>query len=139
MQHNYYISSEWFALKDFVRALAGAKCEYCLLRPAEHLHHLRYDRFGSEHPADVFNICKTCHEYLHGRLRQGRVRYKSGSPFHCDLLGGELLEYAVDKREEQWAAYRERLEAVVEVTGDGADLIAQGEAYFGRIPDNSWE
>jgi hypothetical protein len=132
MFNDYYVSLEWFALKDFVKALAGEKCEYCRLRPAEHLHHLRYDRFGFEHPADVLNVCKTCHEYLHARLRQRRVRYKAGSPFHCGLKGGELLEYAVQHREEQWAAYRERSEAVSDVTGDGVDLIAQGEAYFER-------
>lgn len=135
MSINYYVSPEWFALKDFVKALAGDKCEYCRLRPAAHLHHLRYDRFGCEHPADVFNICPLCHEYLHARLRQRRVRYKAGSPFHLHLVGGELLEYAVQIREEQWAAYRERLEVLADATGDGSDLLAQGDAFFARIPD----
>ncbi len=124
MSINYYLSPEWFALKDFVVALAGERCEYCRLRHAEHLH-----------PADVFNICPVCHEYLHARLRQRRVRYRAGSPFHLGLVGGELLEYAVQTRDDQWATYRERFEVLADATGDGGDLIAQGDAYFARTPD----
>jgi hypothetical protein len=81
MFNDYYVSPDWFALKDFVKALAGDKCEYCRLRPAEHLHHLRYDRFGCEHPADVLNVCKTCHEYLHARLRQSVDLHRQVSHF----------------------------------------------------------
>jgi hypothetical protein len=32
MFHQYYVFSEWFALKDFVKAMAGEKCEYCQLK-----------------------------------------------------------------------------------------------------------
>src|SRR5690242_4070935 len=115
MFHDYYVSEGWFAMKDFIKALAGEKCEYCQLRRAEHLHHLHYERFGHEHPADVLSVCSICHQYFHRRLRQRRVQYRAGSPFHQGLLGGELLEYLIQRREDQWDVYRERLEAMAEV------------------------
>ena len=58
--------------------------------------------------------------------------HRAGSSFHQGLLGGELLEYVIQQREDQWAAYRERLEAMAAVTGDGSGLVAQGDGYFER-------
>ena len=128
----YYLSQEWKSLKAFVIALAGTRCEYCRSRPAEHLHHLTYDHFGCEHPSEVLHICKTCHAFLHGQLKDRRVQYRSGSPFHCGLVGWEIQEENAIRREKQWEVYRNRLEILADVIGDGDELLSQGERYFER-------
>lgn len=131
MGNAYYFSPEWYQFKDFIKALAGTTCEYCHARPARDLHHVIYLRFGAEHPADVMLLCDECHALLHHRFR-GKIKCKRGSPFDDRLFGGELIEYMIEKRDREWTKYKAWLERLYEVTGDGADLIAQGEEYISR-------
>jgi hypothetical protein len=132
MSSSYYISPEWYAFKDFVKALSGTTCEYCELRPVKDLHHVVYFSFECEAPAHVILLCAECHAVQHGFFRGQKLKYKRGSPLDERLSGGELLEFLVEKRGREWTAYRHRLERLYEVTGDCADLIAQGEMYFAR-------
>lgn len=60
-------SEHWRRLRDKVARRCGGVCEGCGDRPARHLHHLTYERLGSELLLDVAYVCVQCHELIHGR------------------------------------------------------------------------
>ena len=45
----------------------GGLCERCSVKKAVLLHHLTYERLGSECDADVLALCGNCHRQWHGQ------------------------------------------------------------------------
>jgi hypothetical protein len=63
---DYYWSREWYARCDRVKSRAGRRCEFCLWRPIQHVHHRTYAHFGAEPLADLLAVCVLCHRAIHG-------------------------------------------------------------------------
>jgi len=58
----------WEALKRAVWQRCRGRCERCgtrIRKGAAHLHHLTYERKGSELPEDVVYLCLPCHSAQH--------------------------------------------------------------------------
>lgn len=55
----YLQSSSWKALRQRVLIRDGFEC--LCGAPATEVHHLSYERFGSERLEDLVSICKECH------------------------------------------------------------------------------
>lgn len=63
----------WHQLRSKVLARAGGVCEACLKAPAEHVHHVGYDR-GKLPPAwDLRAVCAECHRLLHDGWTHNRL------------------------------------------------------------------
>lgn len=63
---SYYLhSAEWKALRSRVFARCKGICERCNNAGAHDVHHLTYDRIGSELLTDLLGVCRVCHEELH--------------------------------------------------------------------------
>jgi 5-methylcytosine-specific restriction endonuclease McrA len=43
------------------------RCTRCPSEDNLAVHHLTYERLGSEHPDDLITLCRTCHKLDHGR------------------------------------------------------------------------
>lgn len=65
-EYSSYISSPaWKIKRQLVMKRAGGKCEGCGFEPAQEVHHLHYNRFGSEMLFDLVAVCKSCHDKIH--------------------------------------------------------------------------
>jgi hypothetical protein len=60
-------SPKWRLLRRKVFERSRGLCEGCGMAPAEHVHHLTYERLGDEMLFDLAAVCNTCHEKIHGR------------------------------------------------------------------------
>jgi 5-methylcytosine-specific restriction endonuclease McrA len=89
----YLLSPHWIAFRKLAfeaqrRRLGYNCCEHC---PQEErskeaklqVHHLTYERLGSELLEDVIIICDGCHDKIHGRDVQNRKRHYA--PGYRDL------------------------------------------------------
>lgn len=65
-QH-YLASREWALKREAVRARSGGRCEHCYVGYQQAVHHLTYERLGSERLTDLMAICRDCHGYLSGK------------------------------------------------------------------------
>jgi 5-methylcytosine-specific restriction endonuclease McrA len=66
-EYEEYLRSEaWGRKRDAALARANGKCELCGVH-AEAVHHLSYERIGSEQPQDLLAVCNGCHDDLHNR------------------------------------------------------------------------
>lgn len=68
MPYREYLKSDhWRAFRQEAISRAGGVCGHCLnRRPDLHVHHLTYERRGSEHIKDVMVLCGECHRLVHG-------------------------------------------------------------------------
>lgn len=68
----YLKSRHWFEKKNAVKKRDGFACRICHQKSRQpgqlHVHHLTYDRWGSESLDDLVTLCVPCHKMLHGRL-----------------------------------------------------------------------
>lgn len=60
----YLESSEWKAKQRAVLKRDDYRCTICSA-PAEHIHHLTYDRIFDEPLYDLVSVCIACHEIIH--------------------------------------------------------------------------
>lgn len=60
-------SPEWARIRQEVIERANGLCETCYA-PGAHVHHLTYDRLGSEELEDLELLCRPCHWKEHGRV-----------------------------------------------------------------------
>ena len=58
-------SWKWRELRALVMTRAEHLCEVCYAAPAEHVHHLTYQRLGAELLTDLLAVCLPCHASLH--------------------------------------------------------------------------
>lgn len=63
----YLASREWAVRREVVRARSGGRCERCIRRPMNAVHHLTYERIGRESLEDLQAICNVCHAFLSGK------------------------------------------------------------------------
>lgn len=66
----YLRSKHWRGLREDYRSTYGWKC-VCGATERLHLHHVSYDRLGSERLTDVVPLCQPCHEVMHELRRAG--------------------------------------------------------------------
>jgi 5-methylcytosine-specific restriction endonuclease McrA len=65
--YNAYLSSvAWATLRARIMDRDNNACCMCD-EPADHVHHLTYERVGYENDEDLIAICRVCHEAEHGR------------------------------------------------------------------------
>lgn len=57
----------WGKLRREVLARDLHWCQFCGMKPANHVHHLTYERFGKELLTDLVSLCETCHNSTHNR------------------------------------------------------------------------
>ena len=60
-------SNEWQEIRARLFEIAQGKCNRCD-GPAEHAHHLTYERLGAELIEDLEALCAHCHHAEHGRV-----------------------------------------------------------------------
>ena len=62
----YPRSRHWRSLRRFKMDSRGNRCERCGSQsPANHVHHLRYDKIGFEPLSDLQVLCQHCHMDAH--------------------------------------------------------------------------
>jgi hypothetical protein len=52
-------------LREAVILRSRMVCEDCKVNPAEHMHHVSYERVGQELPEDIEHLCVVCHGKRH--------------------------------------------------------------------------
>ncbi len=66
----YLRSDHW---KEFCRGVKAVKCYICDDHRWLQVHHMIYERLGSELATDVVTVCKDCHAYIHGQVRKRKL------------------------------------------------------------------
>jgi len=72
-RYNLYLKSRhWFEKKTATKKRDGFACRICRKKTRMlgqlHVHHLTYDRWGSESLDDLITLCVPCHEMLHEKV-----------------------------------------------------------------------
>jgi 5-methylcytosine-specific restriction endonuclease McrA len=65
----YMQSPAWARKRQQVLDRDGGIGQGCGMQPAEHVHHLTYERFGREMLFDLTSVCTDCHKQIHGRMQ----------------------------------------------------------------------
>lgn len=65
----YLASREWSVKKEAVHERSGGICERCGMNPADHVHHMTYERKYAERLEDLADFCKGCHEWWHDKSK----------------------------------------------------------------------
>jgi hypothetical protein len=60
-------NNHWHFVRSLVMDRADGICERCKIRPAQHVHHLTYERAGNEAIDDLEALCLICHGKEHPR------------------------------------------------------------------------
>ena len=63
--HARYKRPDWKSLRWEVLTRSEGICEECHQALAAHVHHLTYERFGTEQLADLIHLCIDCHQARH--------------------------------------------------------------------------
>ena len=71
----YIRSSKWQEIRQRALNRAGNRCEKCQAVGRLDVHHLTYDRLGSELLEDLLVVCEACHK-VEDSLREGRTATK---------------------------------------------------------------
>lgn len=66
----YLCSREWGLLKEAVHERSSGRCERCLTRGIDAVHHLTYARKYAERLDDLQGLCSGCHEFTHGKTSE---------------------------------------------------------------------
>ncbi len=61
---NYYDSDQWSTVRMAIFERDSRECQSCG-KPAEQVHHILYDRLGSERSFDLISLCRSCHSLVH--------------------------------------------------------------------------
>lgn len=73
--YNKYLNSEyWMRRRDRALQRGGNVCAMCGTRYGLHVHHISYERLGSELDTDLIVLCKECHMFVHGFNELARER-----------------------------------------------------------------
>lgn len=90
----YLCGREWGLLREQVRKRAGGVCERCRTNEMDHVHHLTYERKYHERLEDLQSICKSCHEFTHGKSdvdpAMARPVYVGGKRVRVFYLAGKI-------------------------------------------------
>lgn len=62
---NYLKSKIWRDFRATILNERGFNCEICKSKKNLHIHHLTYERLGSELSSDVMVLCSVCHKKAH--------------------------------------------------------------------------
>lgn len=63
---DYLRSHEWAAKRRERFDMDNGICCECGA-PADHVHHVTYERLGDERMQDLLSVCRPCHSKIHGR------------------------------------------------------------------------
>jgi len=64
---DYLRSPEWKRKAAAILARAGGKCEGCLTRDAQEVHHTTYAHIYNEFAFELLALCSLCHRRYHGK------------------------------------------------------------------------
>jgi hypothetical protein len=77
-------------VRNAVRRRSGGVCECCGAAPGTHLHHRQLRRSGDHTATNLLDLCATCHQRLHNRVRfaldQGMIVSAYDDPAMRELL-----------------------------------------------------
>jgi len=73
----YLCSRHWRIFRLAVMIVANGRCTICN-KPADDVHHLTYERVGTEYLCDVAPLCRKCHEDQHGIATAERLKANEG-------------------------------------------------------------
>lgn len=116
----YIKSAQWRNISDLMKKLAGHRCANCRQVSATlEVHHLTYERFGSERMSDLVVLCKPCHEVAdkkrvaERRAKGERTRYENAYDTYMAKKYGEDYAFSetFDDREEFDDWLREKQES----------------------------
>jgi hypothetical protein len=68
-KYKYYLylsSPEWKAKRELVYKRDEYKCQKCLAKDVDDVHHLTYENLGNEKLIDLISVCRDCHIEIHG-------------------------------------------------------------------------
>lgn len=69
----YLVSPHWRDFqKRYAKAWPNCRCMACESK-SYHLHHVNYERLGSERLQDALPLCKACHEKLHATHKSTKI------------------------------------------------------------------
>jgi hypothetical protein len=63
--NRYMMSAQWKRRCAAVRQRCELRCESCGGAAVEHIHHVTYQRLGTELPEDLRGVCHDCHRQAH--------------------------------------------------------------------------
>ena len=64
--NEYLLSDAWQFKRLQIFERDGWVCVYCQVR-ASHVHHKTYKNLGNEPLSDLENVCRSCHQKIHGK------------------------------------------------------------------------
>lgn len=70
--HEYLKTQEWKDKRELVLMRDNYKCQSCLVRTAEEIHHLTYEHCYNEPLYELVSLCVVCHQHiteLDGRIK----------------------------------------------------------------------
>jgi hypothetical protein len=62
---SYLASKKWFDRRDKYFKTHAKRCRACASKAKIHLHHMTYERLGSERDTDLIALCEVCHTNVH--------------------------------------------------------------------------
>lgn len=77
----YLKSDHWRAQRVAALVRAENRCQVCNSDRSLDVHHRTYERLGSEVPADLTVLCRTCHDLFHGsKAKPKQLRKPKAKP-----------------------------------------------------------
>jgi 5-methylcytosine-specific restriction endonuclease McrA len=65
-KYQKYVKTDCWSLRRQQYLKGHTSCEACGQRIALQVHHLTYERLGSERDDDLLAVCENCHRMFHG-------------------------------------------------------------------------
>jgi hypothetical protein len=127
--HEYITSPEWRAKADYLKSLAGWRCQVCNSADEPlHAHHRTYERLGHEDPNDITILCETCHSLFHDKMARSEVAMAM-----LDELPEALERWGIPTwPNEGWIYTPEEGVNPWDYYSHGKELIALGSAWLGH-------
>lgn len=60
------------------------------------LHHISYDRIGSEDPGDVITLCKFCHELCHKLIGHGEATLEDAHTIVREIMQNKVKQLSFE-------------------------------------------
>jgi len=80
--NEFLASALWKAIKAQIRGRSKRVCEFCRYNRSYAVHHRYYSKsgWGKEDLRDLMDVCKTCHDFIHGYPHPAKLIALPGSP-----------------------------------------------------------
>lgn len=139
----YLASPEWRAKRRQRLGIDSFKCARCESDEQLEVHHLTYDRLGSERMDDLLTLCRICHKKDHGR--DPDLPPCMPASFYSDLwFAGQRLEIWQEALAEALGVHKalDDLESCIgerERLGQVRDLLSEIMRDYAHRFGQQWE